>query len=125
MIENSAAGDYSLRNLGDAVGALGNYYSFEDIITEAHRQQSLSSFVGTGTGATFVTVGRLSPEKNHARLIRAFALIAQNRPGSQAHNHRRRPVGERAETSDSLFGSSRVGGVHRATAKSLFGDVSL
>lgn len=80
MIENSAAGDYSLRNLGDAVGALGNYYSFEDIITEAHRQQSLSSFVGTGTGATFVTVGRLSPEKNHARLIRAFALIAQNRP---------------------------------------------
>lgn len=80
MVENPSAGNHSLNNLSDAVKALGKYYSFEEVITEASRQQSLSSFVGSGAGATFVTVGRLSPEKNHARLIRAFALVAQNRP---------------------------------------------
>ncbi|WP_353843864.1 glycosyltransferase [Brevibacterium sp. RIT 803] len=83
LIENPAAGDCSLRNLGDAVKALGESYSFEDIISEANRQQSLSSFVGSGAGATFVTVGRLSPEKNHARLIRAFALVARETSGAK------------------------------------------
>jgi glycosyltransferase involved in cell wall biosynthesis len=31
---------------------------------------------------TFVTVGRLSPEKNHERLLRAFALVHQDDPGT-------------------------------------------
>ncbi|WP_405375616.1 MULTISPECIES: CDP-glycerol glycerophosphotransferase family protein [unclassified Microbacterium] len=31
----------------------------------------------------FVTVGRLSPEKNHARLIRAFAAVAGTEPDAQ------------------------------------------
>lgn len=32
---------------------------------------------------TFVTVGRLSPEKNHARLIEAFALVHQENPDTR------------------------------------------
>ena len=32
---------------------------------------------------TFVTVGRLSPEKNHARLIRAFALVHAHSPNTR------------------------------------------
>lgn len=84
LIENPEAGTYSLKNLGEAVKALGRFYPFEDIISETTRQQALSSFVGReGAGSTFVTVGRLSPEKNHARLIRAFALIATANPESR------------------------------------------
>ncbi|SMY02445.1 CDP-glycerol glycerophosphotransferase, TagB/SpsB family [Brevibacterium linens ATCC 9172] len=83
MASNFAAGDYSLQNLGHAVKALGQFYSYDEIITEASRQRSLSSFVGDGGGATFVTVGRLSPEKNHARLIRAFAKIAPEEPDAK------------------------------------------
>src|ERR671920_1137513 len=33
-----------------------------------------------GGTTTFVTVGRLSPEKNHARLIRAFAQVHERHP---------------------------------------------
>jgi CDP-glycerol glycerophosphotransferase len=32
---------------------------------------------------TFVTVGRLSPEKNHERLLRAFAVVHRSRPGTR------------------------------------------
>ncbi|WP_166973428.1 glycosyltransferase [Brevibacterium atlanticum] len=73
---NPEAGVHSLENLAEAVKALGHYYSFDDIITEASRQRSLSRVSGDNAGITFVTVGRLSPEKNHARLIRAFAQIS-------------------------------------------------
>lgn len=34
-------------------------------------------------GTVFVTVGRLSPEKNHARLIRAFAAVHTANPGTR------------------------------------------
>lgn len=77
------AGEHSLDNLHEVIRVLGQFYSFDEIITEASRQQSLSSFVGASGGATFVTVGRLSPEKNHARLIRAFAEIAAERPDAK------------------------------------------
>ena len=83
MAINDAGGDTSLQNLGDAVKALGQFYSYDEIITEASRQRSLSSFVGDNGGSTFVTVGRLSPEKNHARLIRAFAQIAVDEPDAK------------------------------------------
>jgi CDP-glycerol glycerophosphotransferase len=32
---------------------------------------------------TFVSVGRLSPEKNHARLVRAFAIVHASNPGTR------------------------------------------
>lgn len=34
-------------------------------------------------GPTFVTVGRLSPEKNHRRLLEAFAILAADEPGAR------------------------------------------
>jgi CDP-glycerol glycerophosphotransferase len=40
------------------------------------------SKLGSGA-ATFITVGRLSPEKNHARLVRAFALVHAEQPNTQ------------------------------------------
>ena len=40
----------------------------------AHTAPAWAHRLNDGT-PTFVTVGRLSPEKNHARLIRAFALV--------------------------------------------------
>jgi CDP-glycerol glycerophosphotransferase len=83
MLSNPEASDYPLSNLGDVVKKLGDFYTFDEIITEASRQRSLSSFVGNSSGATFVTVGRLSPEKNHARLIRAFAEVAVDRPDAK------------------------------------------
>ena len=36
--------------------------------------------LGRHSGTWFVTVGRLSPEKNHTRLIEAFALVHRARP---------------------------------------------
>ncbi|MHA7986185.1 CDP-glycerol glycerophosphotransferase family protein [Rathayibacter sp. CAU 1779] len=36
--------------------------------------------LGRHRGSWFVTVGRLSPEKNHARLVDAFALVHAERP---------------------------------------------
>ena len=83
LAENPNAGVHSLNNLGDVIKVLGGYYSYDEVISEATRQRSLSGFVEGGTGTTFVTVGRLSPEKNHARLIRAFAHVAPSIPGAK------------------------------------------
>ena len=45
---------------------------------------------------TFVSVGRLSPEKNHARLIRAFAQVHERHPRHPAGHPRRRQARGRA-----------------------------
>lgn len=42
-----------------------------------------ADFLNRQATTTFVTVGRLSPEKNHARLIRAFAIVYRNNPATQ------------------------------------------
>ncbi len=39
--------------------------------------------LGRHSGPWFVTVGRLSPEKNHARAIEAFALVHRARPATR------------------------------------------
>ena len=83
LSENPNAGVHSLNNLGDVIKVLGGYYSYDEVISEATRQRSLSGFVEGGAGTKFVTVGRLSPEKNHARLIRAFAHVAPSIPDAK------------------------------------------
>jgi CDP-glycerol glycerophosphotransferase (TagB/SpsB family)/glycosyltransferase involved in cell wall biosynthesis len=53
----------------------------EAISAEVARQVSLACLLSDrGQATTFVTVGRLSPEKNHARMIRAFARVYAERP---------------------------------------------
>lgn len=67
-------------DLETVIEKLAAHYPFEDIVREAARQQTSSEFLGDGNGRVFVTVGRLSPEKNHARLIEAFARVHADDP---------------------------------------------
>lgn len=78
--QNPDAGVHDLSNLADTVYRLGQFYTYEELIAEASRQQLVTQFIGERGGRSFVTVGRLSPEKNHARLIRAFAEVLQDEP---------------------------------------------
>ena len=74
------AGSMVLDNLANAVQTLAGLYTYDELIAEASRQQLVTNFIGENRGRTFVTVGRLSPEKNHARLIDAFAQIVKEEP---------------------------------------------
>ncbi|GAA4282951.1 hypothetical protein GCM10022261_04820 [Brevibacterium daeguense] len=71
----SDAPTMSLNRLTDVIAELGRLYSYDTVVAEASRQQLVSTFISRGNWTTFVTVGWLSPEKNHARLIRAFARV--------------------------------------------------
>jgi glycosyltransferase involved in cell wall biosynthesis len=61
------------------MGTLLEHFKVEDILREARSRVRLGRGAPGGT-TTFVTVGRLSPEKNHARLIRAFAQVHERHP---------------------------------------------
>lgn len=62
-------------NIAAAVSALLEHYEVDEVLRETRsRVRLLRATTGAGT-TTFVTVGRLSPEKNHARLINAFARV--------------------------------------------------
>jgi glycosyltransferase involved in cell wall biosynthesis len=53
----------------------------EQLRLNAERRAIIDRIMNPGDGVvTFVTVGRCSPEKNHARLIRAFALVHKENP---------------------------------------------
>jgi CDP-glycerol glycerophosphotransferase len=64
------------------ISELRKRFSANDVAAEAERQAMLSRYLPwLGSGIkTFVSVGRLSPEKNHARLIRAFAAAEADKP---------------------------------------------
>ena len=81
--QNTDAGTRDLSNLADVIYELGQLYSYDELIVEASRQQLVTQFIGDRGGRTFVTVGRLSPEKNHARLVRAFADVLADAPESK------------------------------------------
>lgn len=49
----------------------------EEVEREALVRENTPRSAGT---TTFITVGRLSPEKNHARLLKAFAAVYRDRP---------------------------------------------
>ncbi|HEY3504767.1 MAG TPA: glycosyltransferase [Actinocatenispora sp.] len=53
----------------------------EQLRLNAERRAIIDRIMSPDDGVvTFVTVGRCSPEKNHARLIRAFALVHKENP---------------------------------------------
>ena len=62
------------------MSALLEHFDAEDVIREARSRQRLAAGRAVGRHQTFVNVGRLSPEKNHARLIRAFAQVHERHP---------------------------------------------
>jgi glycosyltransferase involved in cell wall biosynthesis len=66
-------------NIASTVSVLLEHFTPQEIIRETRGRARLGSNTPRGT-TTFVTVGRLSPEKNHARLIRAFAKVHDNHP---------------------------------------------
>ena len=71
-------------NLPGAVEVLARHYPLEAIREEVERRQTVADLVPPMPGVTtFVTAGRLSPEKNHARLIRAFDLVHRDHPSTR------------------------------------------
>jgi CDP-glycerol glycerophosphotransferase len=72
---------FETHNVAAAVGRLLDYFPAEQIIKEARSQLQLQrARIEPGADTTFVSVGRLSVEKNHARLIRAFARVHAKSP---------------------------------------------
>ncbi|WHQ69491.1 CDP-glycerol glycerophosphotransferase family protein [Methylorubrum extorquens] len=49
----------------------------------SHEKMDLDLLPWFGGGATFVSLGRMSPEKDHAKLIRAFALVLVEYPDAK------------------------------------------
>lgn len=76
--------DGSVRNLPEAIASLKQTYPLASVSDEVQRQRIVDTFMPERAGVTtFVTVGRLSPEKNHARLLRAFAAIHNEDPATR------------------------------------------
>ncbi|GAB3273771.1 hypothetical protein GCM10027562_43880 [Arthrobacter pigmenti] len=68
-------------SLPDAVSALKQAYPLSSVADEVERQCIVDTYMPPREGVTtFITVGRLSPEKNHARLLRAFAEVHHEIP---------------------------------------------
>jgi CDP-glycerol glycerophosphotransferase len=68
-------------DLRGAIDKLMAYHDLDDVWDEVLRRKTIREVLPSAPGVrTFVTAGRLSPEKNHERLIRAFDLIHQEDP---------------------------------------------
>ena len=63
-------------------GALLERFSLAEILDEGRRRETIERFLTPAQPGlhTFVTAGRLSPEKNHRRLIQAFDQVHQRHP---------------------------------------------
>jgi CDP-glycerol glycerophosphotransferase (TagB/SpsB family)/glycosyltransferase involved in cell wall biosynthesis len=64
-------------NVASAVGTLLQYFDTAAVLAEV-RSHIKVPWVSSKSIKTFVNVARLSPEKNHARLIRAFAKVREH-----------------------------------------------
>jgi CDP-glycerol glycerophosphotransferase len=70
-------------NIAAATSALLEHYTARDLIREARSRARLNRVQTSADTVTFVSVGRLSPEKNHARLIKAFAKVHEKSPNTR------------------------------------------
>ena len=71
-------------DLQAALKELSGIHGLPAIEAEVTRRHAIESVGPAATGMrTFVTVGRLSPEKNHARLVRAFDILHQSHPDTR------------------------------------------
>jgi glycosyltransferase involved in cell wall biosynthesis len=70
--------------LPDAVQQLMNRYGAANIRDEVDRRVALSTVLPPAPGVrTFVTAGRLSTEKNHLRMIKAFGAVHEEDPATR------------------------------------------
>jgi CDP-glycerol glycerophosphotransferase (TagB/SpsB family)/glycosyltransferase involved in cell wall biosynthesis len=73
----------TLRNLPDAVGTTIGATAGPDAAADTDADELWRDALEQPGVRRFVTVGRLSTEKNHARLIRAFEALHRSEPGTQ------------------------------------------
>ncbi len=72
------------QDLRGSIDRLEAFHEIEDIAAEASRRAHVKQILPPEPGTrTFVTAGRLSPEKNHARLIKAFDIVHQEFPDTR------------------------------------------
>ncbi len=69
-------------NIASAVTTLLEHFEAQSLLAEV-RSHVRGQSGQAGSTPTFVTVGRLSPEKNHARLLRAFAMVHEHTPDAR------------------------------------------
>lgn len=69
-------------DLSSAVATMLEHFEPRSVIDEIRSQLWMPGSDSRDV-TTFVTVGRLSPEKNQARLIRAFAQVQKHEPGAR------------------------------------------
>ena len=71
-------------DLTESIDRLMAYHGIGEVSDEVERRVTVAELLPPAPGVkTFVTVGRLSPEKNHGRLLRAFDLIHQENPNTR------------------------------------------
>lgn len=71
-----AEATFDTRNVASAVSSLIEHFDALAVMREARTRARMSHVPSRDAPTvTFVAVGRLSPEKNHARLIRAFSQV--------------------------------------------------
>jgi glycosyltransferase involved in cell wall biosynthesis len=71
-------------DLRGSIEQLMGHHRIEDIRDEADRRAQVHEILPPAPGVrTFVTASRLSPEKNHARLIKAFDRVHQEDPDTR------------------------------------------
>ncbi|MFN2563344.1 MAG: CDP-glycerol glycerophosphotransferase family protein [Jatrophihabitans sp.] len=72
------------QSLQESIDELIAMFSTATVVSEIERRATLHEILPNGSGVrTFVTAGRLSTEKNHARLIRAFDVVHQEEPSAR------------------------------------------
>jgi glycosyltransferase involved in cell wall biosynthesis len=74
---------FDTENLSAAVTTLLRYFTPKEVIRETRSRLKFSAAALDSRSKIFVSVGRLSPEKNHARLIRAFAEVHEEQPDTR------------------------------------------
>lgn len=58
-------------------------YSAEEVARAVEHEILISRYVPKTDGTTFLTIGRMSPEKNQARMVHAFAEVHREHPDSR------------------------------------------
>ncbi len=72
------------QSLQESIDELIALFGTGTVVSEIERRATLHEILPKAPGVrTFVTAGRLSAEKNHARLIRAFDVVHQEDPSTR------------------------------------------
>jgi len=74
---------FDTENVAAAVTSLLQHYPPHALIREVRSRAKFIRAAVDSRSQVFVAVGRLSPEKNHARLIKAFATVHEENPDTR------------------------------------------